>query len=110
MITDKEANITSETIPGYGDQKITYSDIWLHVIQRAAIARINFSYREYFRAIDTLTTLLYKDERDKVKQFKQSQTKKDLFERYIELDEFILDLLNDKRFIGSKKDIKRGGE
>lgn len=83
--------------------RIDYSNLWKLLIQKAALARADSNLSQYINTIEALKQVLFKDMREKVREFENLHLK-GISRRDWSYSELILkciiDLLEEKGFLG----------
>jgi len=94
---------------GWGD-KTHYSETFVLLIKRASLARLEGRNLEYYRCIDSLESALFKEHRNKVREYKKGLQEKNKIEQYKKIQEYIIDILSESGYLKYTSTIAVGGE
>ena len=116
-ISDYEAGAKTIKNPGALD-KIIYTDIWTKLLAKAAFARAEYNFPEMHATIETLSYMLFKNQRNKVDVIKktlQEETKypalcynKNIY--YDKLLIAIIDVLQEDQYLDKSRNEIHFGE
>lgn len=102
--------LSTKEVASYSD-KIRYADTWILIVKRASLARLERRSPEYYRCIETLILILFKEQRNKSKAFLQhlKETMSDEDEIYDLTLSYIIDELHSSGYLTKASILESGG-
>lgn len=75
--------------------RVSQAKLWHLLIKRATLCRLERNYKGYARSIDTIIPTLFKQDRDKVKDFAETINAENELDFYDCIMEYLTDLLEE---------------